>query len=193
MAKYRIEVVGSMPMLMHCDVLTDPLHPLTKEMKQVSRKRVKTDEDHELMSWLEFRASLYVSPLTGEIVIPSGNLMKCLIEGARQTKSGAKVERGVTMLGIEFPLEYHGPRTAEELFAEAKYVDRRSVKVSTARVMRTRPIFREWSLSAEAYADPSVCSKDDLTDIVTNAGRFIGLGDNRKGGYGRFSATVTVI
>jgi hypothetical protein len=191
--KYKIEIHGTMPLMMRSDILADPLHPSTKALKQISGKRSKTDEDHQEMARMEFIASLYRGH-NDEIVIPSNNLMACLIEGARVSRSGPKVERGVTMMGIEFPLEYVGPRNPEDLYADASFVDRRSVKVSTKiRIMRVRPVFREWGFTAEAYADPTVCSEDDLAAIASTAGNLIGLGDNRKGGYGRFTSVVTKI
>lgn len=191
--KYRIEITGEVPLLMHADTLTDPLSEAAKEMKKVSGKRTKTDEDHETMSWLEFQAGLYTSP-TGEVALPSTNIMKSFVEGGRITKSGAKIERGVTLLGVHFPVQYDGPRSAASLFKDKQFVDRRSVKVGAARVMRTRPIFRQWALTVEAFADPKVCSGEDLSDIVDDAGHLVGLGDHRKiGGYGRFKAKVTPI
>lgn len=188
--KYRLDITGTMPMLMHADTLADPLNPLTKEMKLISGKRAKTDEDHEAMAAMEFKAALYVGA-SGEIVVPSGNISKSLIEGGRVTTSGAKIERGVTLLGIESPLIYTGPRTVDALYEDKRFVDRRSVKVGQTRIMRVRPIFREWSLAAELFADPALLSEEDLGNIATNAGNLIGLGDHRKvGGYGRYSVKV---
>lgn len=192
--KVRLDFTAITPMLMHSDVLADPLNPLTKEMKRFSSKRTKTDEDHEKMASLEFAASIYRDQ-DGEIVVPAANVKKCLIEGARVNKSGPKIERGVTLLGVNFPLSYGTTKkSADELFSDAAFVDRRSVKVGQTKVMRVRPVFNEWALTVEAFIDPAICSVDDLSEIAQNAGNLIGLGDHRKvGGYGRFDAKVSAL
>lgn len=190
MITVEISITGTTRLLLHADTLADPLHSQTKEMKKTSGKRTKTDSDHEDMARLEYIASLYMGP--DGVAIPYRNVMKCLIEGARITKSGAKVERGLTMMGTEFTLIYDGPRTAEELYANKNFVSRMSVKVGQQKVMRCRPAFKSWGLVASAMIDETVLSVEELSDIATNAGQFIGLGDYRKGGgYGRFTAMVT--
>lgn len=191
--KYLIEITGTQPLLMHADTLADPLDPLTKQFKKISGKRSKTDEDHEAMAEAEFLASLYLDD-NGAVCIPAANIKKCLIEGARVTKSGPKIERGLTLLGIDFVLDHNGGAKPGDLYQDPKFVDRRSVKVGTARTMRVRPRFNEWSMDVECDIDPAVCSEDDLKDIAANAGALVGLGDHRKiGGYGRFIAKVSKI
>jgi len=191
MINVKIGITGTTRLLLHADTTADPLHPKTKELKRVSGKRTKTDSDHEEMARLEYLAGLYWSEDDG-VVIPYRNVMKCLIEGARITKSGPKIERGLTMTGVEFPLIYDGPRTREGLYADRNFVSRMSVKVRQQKVMRCRPAFTRWGLTAEAIIDQTVLSVEELQDIATNAGRFIGLGDYRKGGgFGRFTAEVT--
>lgn len=192
MQKVRVTLTGTMPLLMHADNLADPLDPVTKEFKKISGKRKKTDDDFEALAEMEFQASLYAEGET--IVLPATNLKKAFIEGGRVTKDGPKVERGVTLLGVSFPLDYGSSLTKKDLYTDTEFVDRRSVKVGTARTMRVRPIFRNWSVDVEAMLDPAVLSADDFEDICKNTGNLIGLGDHRKvGGYGRFDAKVTVI
>lgn len=186
----RIDITGITPLLMHSDQLADPLLPETKVFKRVSGKRTKTDADYEDMARMEFLAAIYLNS-DGRVCIPGRNIMKCLIEGARITKNGPKIERGLVM-GAEFPLTYQGPSDPESLYANKNFVSRMTVKVSTARTIRCRPQFRSWELSATGIIDPSVLSVEELDDIARNAGALIGLGDYRKGGgFGRFEAVVT--
>jgi hypothetical protein len=193
MDKVRIDVQGASPLLMHAATLADPLDEATKAFKTVSGKRSKTEDDHIAMSRMEFAAGLYLAQ-DGYPVMPAANLMACLIAGARITKSGPKVERGMTLLGVEFPLIYTGPKTAAELFADPNFVDRRSVVNQRARVMRTRPKFREWGFTAEGYVDAGILDVPTLTAIAADAGNLIGLGDYRKGGgFGRFTAKVSAL
>ena len=144
------------------------------------------------MARQEFLAGLYFED--GRVVIPNRNIMKNLIEGARVTKMGPKVERGVTIMGASFPLQYKGPSDPEGLYADKNHVSRMTVKVGQARTVRCRPIFREWALTVSALIDPAVVSVDDLREIASNAGALIGLGDYRKGGgFGRFTAVVKAV
>ena len=189
MLNVRIGITGDTALLMHADTLADPLAEVTKAFKKVSGKRTKTDADHEEMAWQEFRAGLYIED--GRVCIPNRNIMKNLIEGARVTKSGPKVERGVTITGSAFPLEYDGPSDPAGLYADKNFVSRMTVKVGQARTVRCRPVFRQWSVTATALIDPAIIDLDDLQEIASNAGALIGLGDYRKGGgFGRFSAVV---
>lgn len=185
----QLDITGVSPMLMHSDRLADPLLAETKAFKRVSGKRTKTDSDYEDMARMEFEAGLYLGA-NGKVCIPSRNIMKCLIEGARVTKSGPKIERGL-VLGAEFPLIHPGPDSPAKLYADKNFVSRMTVKVGTSRTVRCRPIFRRWELTATGIIDEAVISVEELGDIASNAGALIGLGDYRKGGgFGRFEATV---
>lgn len=189
MLNVNIEITGNTALLMHADTLADPLAEATKVFNKVKGKRTKVDADHEEMAWQEFRAGLYVE--NGVICIPNRNIMKNLIEGARVTKSGPKVERGVVINGTAFPLEYDGPSDPAALYADKNFVSRMTVKVGQARIIRCRPVFRHWAVAAAALIDPAIINLDDLQEIASNAGALIGLGDYRKGGgFGRYSAVV---
>jgi len=190
MKDVTIDITGTTPLLMHGDALSDPLAPETKEFKRVSSKRTKTDDDHEAMARMEFNAALYIDPSTGDLVIPGRNLVKCLIDGARITKAGVKVERALALTAVGFPLQYEGPRP-EALYADKRFVSRMTVRVGTARTVRCRPIFKQWALRATFIVDPAVLDVGELQDIAINAGSMVGLGDYRRGGgFGRFAAKV---
>ena len=191
MQNLNIEITGTTALLMHGDALADPLSDLTKDFKRVSSKRTKTDDDYEAMARMEFRAALYVGA-DGGVVIPAPNIVKCLIEGARITKSGAKVERGLVVAATDFPLTFDGPRDLGDLYRDKRFVSRMTVKVGTSRTVRCRPIFRSWGLVASVLVDTRVLGVEELGDIARNAGQMIGLGDYRRGGgFGRFDARVT--
>jgi hypothetical protein len=184
---------------MHCDTLADPLDERTKVFKKVSGKRTKTISDYEEIGRLEYAAGLYVDH-NGSPVLPGRNVAKSLTEGARMTKSGMKIERGLTLIDFTCRLGFKWPRkdsdgypvgaTAEVLCEDSNFVSRQTVKVGQARNVRVRPIFRSWRLSCHFLSDETVVDVDELVDIADRAGRFVGLGDFRRGGYGRFWARV---
>jgi hypothetical protein len=192
--KVRLEVTGTSPLLMHNSRLADPLDPIVKAVKSISGKRIKTEADHEAMARLEFEGGLYLDDQLGPVV-PGANIERSLVEGARITKSGKKIERGLFVLDPYVQLIYNGPRTAAELWDKG-FISRLSVGVTTNRVMRTRPQFTEWALQAEAEVDAFVLNPTDLQAIAETAGRMVGIGDYRpgKGGsYGRYSVVVVVL
>lgn len=191
MAKFRLTCTGTTPLLMHNSRLSNPTDPVAKSMKRVSSKRTKTDDDHEELARLEHMGSLYFDAEMGPF-IPGQNFERCLLDAARVTKAGKKVERGVFIETNVNPLAYDGPRTLDGLWADENFRHTASVKVQQNRVTRTRPQFRTWAVDADGMFDGAVISLEELGEIAETAGRMIGLGDWRPR-FGRFDAQIEVI
>lgn len=187
MIDFTITLTGTAPLLMHNSRLSNPLDPATKALKKVTGKRQKTDDDHEQIARLEFAGGLYLDPDVGPY-IPGENIARALVDGAKLTKMGVKVTRGVFISTDVNPLAYDGPRDEQKLW-DAGWRHMASVKIGTSRTMRCRPWFPEWRVQADGILDPSVLELDDLAAIADNAGSMIGLGDWRPR-FGRFTATV---
>ena len=190
MIDFTITLTETAPLLMHNSRLSNPLDPATKALKKVTSKRQKTDDDHEQIARLEFAGGLYLDPDVGPF-IPGENIARCLVDGAKLTKMGVKVTRGVFISTDVNPLSYKGPRAEQSLWDQG-WRHMASVKVGTSRTMRCRPWFPEWAVQAEGVLDPAVLELDDLVTIASNAGSLIGLGDWRPR-FGRFTATVQQI
>ncbi|MGD9604456.1 MAG: hypothetical protein AB7V59_21790 [Gammaproteobacteria bacterium] len=188
MARFRMTCTGTTPLLMHNARLSNPLDEIAKAMKRVTSKRTKTEEDHEELARLEHLGGLYLDPDLGPY-LPGQNFERCLVDAARITKSGKKIERGVFVETNVNPLAYTGPRDVDGLWKDENFRHSASVKVGTNRVTRTRPQFRQWAVEAEGQYDPAVINLDELAEIAGTAGRMIGLGDWRPR-YGRFEALV---
>lgn len=191
MARFRLTATGTTPLLMHNARLSNPLDEFAKAMKRISSKRVKTEEDHEEMARLEHAGSLYFEPEVGPF-IPGQNFERALVDAARITKSGKKIERGVFVETNTNPLAYQGPRDIDDLWKDENFRHSASVKIQQNRVTRTRPQFREWAAEAEGTYDPAIINLDELREIAKTAGQMIGLGDWRPR-FGRFEATVEKI
>lgn len=187
MIDFSITLTGTAPLLMHNSRLANPLDPATKALKRYTAKRNKTDEDHETIARLEHAGGLYLDPDVGPF-IPGENISRCLVDGAKLTKQGVKVTRGVFIKTDVNPLSYDGPRTADGLW-EAGYKHMASAKVGMQRIMRCRPVFYDWIVEADGFLDASVLELSDIASIAVNAGQMIGLGDWRPR-FGRFTATV---
>jgi len=189
MIDLSITLTGTAPLLMHNSRLADPINPASKALKAVTGKRMKTDEDHEKIGYLEFLGGLYLDDQVGPY-IPGDNIRRALLDAAKLTKMGTRITRGLINVSDVNPLGgYDGPRTGEELWAKG-FHHRASVKNGTNRVVRTRPWFPTWAVQADLVLDPSVLEVADIKLIAENSGQYIGLGDWRPR-FGRFNAEVT--
>lgn len=188
MEHIKFKLSGTSPIMMHKDTLANPLNPLTKAHKEVSGKRKKTDEDHEWLALSEWKASVYHDEVDGPF-IPGIAVESMLVEAAKLQKLGKTFTRGVMVLEENCTLGYAGPRSIKELLGNPEFTDCRSVRVQLAKIMRYRPIFRNWSAEVTVAFDPELTNKTDVVRAMTDGGNMIGLLDYRPR-YGRFSSQV---
>lgn len=181
------KIKGTCPLLVHNDQMVDPLNPHTRAMKELTKKRKKTDEDHEEIARIEWEAGLYFEEDIGPF-LPAANIEAMVREAAKLSKEGKKIQRGVQCEQDRIPIEYDGPRKVEPLYADGRFRDRRSAKVGMSKVIRTRPIFRDWELSFSLLFMDDIISERDLIAIVHKAGRVTAMGDYRPR-FGRFVVT----
>lgn len=182
----KFRLTGDCPLLMHNGQLANPLSEGAKALKKVSNKRAKVDADHEKMAELEFAYSLYLDE--NGPAIPGEVIEAAICEGAKKTKEG-KVAKSACVVPTLSSLEYDGPRTPEELYADKRFVKSAMVRVTTNRVVRTRPMFKTWGLTAEVEYEDSVCSEEQVERWLTTSGKLVGIGDWRPR-YGRFTAVL---
>lgn len=186
----NLTLTGVAPLMMHAPTLIDPLHPLTREMQALTSKGAKrTIADHERISRLEWEAGLYHDDDLGPFVA-TVNVKASMKKAAGLLKLGAAVGRGVTFAATKLALEYDGPRDRDGLY-EAGFRDVRPVKnggMNAGRVMRTRPCFDDWKISANLYVNPHEISLEDFARVVVGAQRQ-GVGDYRPE-FGLFIAEL---
>ncbi len=184
-----VTIQGVAPLLLHNGHLADPLNPLAKELKKLTGKRTKTEEDHMAIRRMEWEAGLYIHD--DRVVIPGENIERALWEGAKKHKAGPKVKAGLFCAGF-WPLRFPHRDTAkiEELW-DLGYWNTSSARVQQNRVMRTRPCFAKWALTFELTMMPGQLDQPDVELYVTTAGAQCGLGDWRPK-HGRFVMTSLV-
>lgn len=191
--KVRIELVGTSPLLMHNPQLVDPDCDITRQIKQLTGKRKKTDDDLRQIEKLEWYGGLFIGdtpPLKGIVVQPTSKVRKCISEAAKISRMGKQVERALTLSDVYVPLAYDGPTNIDELYTRDEFHSRLSVGIGQKRVMRVRPKFFPWALAVDGMLIESAMNFEDLERIVDLAGIIEGIGDNRVNGYGRFEGKL---
>lgn len=191
MLSITVRIEGTAALLMHNGRLANPLDKYAQQIKAITTKTRKTEDDYLAIAKLEFLGGLYYDPKIGPYF--PGECMDATIKnGAKLLRRGASVMRGVTTAELMVKLEYTGPRDPDKMF-EMGFADMRGVSSSGgkggSRVMRCRPIFSPpWSATFTLNIDEQVISPEDLRQCVEYAGRYNGHLDGRPR-YGKFNVT----
>jgi hypothetical protein len=167
---------------MHNGQLADPLNKHAKEMRKISGKRKKTDADFEQLAKLEWFGSLYTA--NGVPCLPGEMIEAGFIQAAQKNRRGQQAKAGTVSDGL-WALEYDGPRSLDELWQREEFRLSVGVRVQRNRVIRTRPIFRQWAATVIIDFLPDQMDRADVIETMGVFGRVIGLGDWRPR-FGRF-------
>lgn len=182
----RVQLTGTLPLLMHNEQLANPLDQAVQELKPFTSKRKKTDDDYKTISYKEFKYGLYHNEELGPY-IPAQWLLALIRDAAKLTRRGTDVTRAVFMLDVMHPLEYTGPRDIEGLWRD-NFFDRRMVGNQGNRVLRTRPKFEKWAVTFDMMYNTTIFNnRKQMEGIIETGGKFIGLGDYRPT-FGRYNA-----
>ena len=182
---FKATLTGVRPLLMHNGQMADPTNPMTRELKEFTKKKGKTDADHAEIKMLEWMAGLYRDD-NGKIAITEDMLLGCVIGGARAAKKGKQAQAGILGAQPFFPLKFKGPADPVDLFKTGKFCDYRLVVVNRMRIMRARPRFNQWSVDVELHYEDSMLNEREVLAALTTAGTSVGLGDFRPR-FGRFT------
>lgn len=152
-------------------------------MKKLTGKRGKTAADLEQLGKLEFMGGLYLDKDLG-IILPSDVIEAALNGGARKFKEGMLCKSGM-YVASNHKLIFDGPQDPEEMWTDGRFTFQKMVKVQRNRILRTRPIFHEWSAEIEVLYEHTIIDLGQLMKWFIPAGQIVGIGDWRPR-YGRF-------
>lgn len=178
----RLRLVGAAPLLMRSGQMADPLNPIVKSLQRLTRKRDKTDADHEAISHLDWVGGLWTDG--GYPCVPGEAVEAAFIRAARTKRLGRIAGAGVICPGNP-RLEYSGPTDVEALWANPQFQLRVPVQVMGKRTMRTRARFERWAAVVDIEFLPSLLNPEQVVEILRIAGDQVGLGDWRPK-FGRF-------
>lgn len=188
MKQIKVEMHGLTPIILHSCQCVNPLHPIAIEIKRITSKRKKTEEDIQKLSDLEWEGGLYWDDEIG-VYIPADNIEATIREGAKARKLGKHFQKGFQVDDLKIPLDYKEKLTKEQLCSDVRYRDVRPMKVQQSRVIRTRPRFNTWNLSFRASYDENILQFNDVVEAFEYAGQYVGLCDSRPK-YGKFSSRI---
>jgi hypothetical protein len=185
MAKLKVSIKGTAPLLMHNGQLADPTNQHAQLLKELNSKRKKTEEDLRAIADAEWRGGLYVNE-DEEIIIPALNFEASIKNGAKKSKLGKQVQAGL-MVDQDAILEFKGSnKKIEDLIIDKNYRLYIGVKVNMgSRIMRTRPMFKDWGATFEIIYNDNVLDKKQVIKSIEDAGMYCGIGDWLPR-YGRF-------
>ena len=181
----EVNIKGVSQLLIHNGQTANPLNKFARQLKAVSGKRNKTDEDVEAMAKIEFMAGWYLGE-KGEYTLPAHNIEAVMLEGAKKNKNGRLVQGGVFVESDPVLVFPGSDKTPEQLWERGENALMVSVRVQRNRVMRTRPIVPAgWTSKIVVKYDPTVIEEPAIRQAFSVAGRERGIGDWRPK-YGRF-------
>ncbi len=205
--RFNIAVEGVSPLLLSNNLCSDPLSQAAKDKKFFTKKNKKADEDHMNLRLIDWVYSGYWA-IPGKVVIddventvsfdgfanltlPSQNFARCLRNGATAFRLGKETARAL-IVENEPLIEYDGPKQAEEMVRDARFILTSPVVRMKVTNWITRLILPQWKVDYQVTIDDERISVDDLGRIAQAAGRFEGLGTWRPR-YGRFVSEIEEI
>lgn len=185
----KLKLTGTRPMLQHNGRMANPIDPFTRQLKALTGKRTKTDEDLVSIMRVEARGACWET-VDGLLGIPNAAIWRCLYDAAKAFKRGEDIKRALNFEDLTVPvLIGESAVTCDEWVSTMEHIDYRPVKLMGRKTMRARPLLREWQSVHVFELFTDVIDARDLVPIIERAGRLVGLGDWRPT-YGQFTAEV---
>ena len=162
METYKVRIRGTKSLLMHSP-------------EGMIGDKPKLRRGEHLEPRMEAESYLY-KDADGRICMPATCIKACIREAGRNYKISGRRTTFASMVraGLEIA------PSMVPLIHNQWQVDVRSVVIQRQRILRARPKFNDWSLEFEINnGDPTIIHQDTLEKILTDAGRYYGLGDFR--------------
>jgi hypothetical protein len=220
MKHYEVKITGKTALLMHWDNIEwADVMAAWKDDPKNSKLSKAGDDRTPARRWI---GCLYHDE--NFVGMPSDNLMRCFMEGGAmvpvpggrsgksfkaQTQSGMMVKDSIWVLTInDEPIPYSKIELLNNETDFNKHKDAvialgfelhvKRAKIGASKHIRVRPMFRKWELKGILTVWDEQITDRVLTDILTSAGEYKGLGDWRPGGktpgsFGRFDSSIKEI
>lgn len=183
--KLTLTLTGDRPVLLHNGRLANPLDPYTQQLKALTSKRKKTDDDLIAIMRVEARGGAYETS-DNLLAFPTQNVWRSIYDAAKAYKRGEDIKRALLSSAAMEPLYVNGQTVdVDEYLSNPEHIDYRPVAVQRAKTMRARPVVHGWSTTHHFELLDDVIDPRDLGPIIERAGRLVGIGDWRPtfGGF----------
>lgn len=167
--KYEVSIKGTAPLLMH-------------RMSEEPAPRKKAGATYDNQECAE--KALYKNK-EGKICQPAIHIESAMIKASteyKMTGRGKKSYKDAFKGGV-----FVEPQMIPHKKPEWG-IDLQNVVIQRSRIVRARPRFDEWELNFEILCLDERIIEQVIKDVLTDAGKFIGIGDYRPR-YGRFIVT----
>jgi hypothetical protein len=167
----NVKIRGIVPLLQHRYVFKD-------EQEGMTQKKTGAKDRSE-----EWKKSLYIDDKIG-IYQPAAHIEGAMIKSAvnfQITGKGKKTYKDLFKSAV-----FVSPDCIPHNKKEPDFIDKRLARVNGSGIERLRPAFRDWLLEFNIQVLDEQIDKDVVLQILTHAGRFVGIGDFRPR-YGRFA------
>lgn len=184
MKTLKYQITGAAPLLMHNGQMANPFNEFTKKLKALTKggSSKKTDEQLMEICKVEWFGGLY---LTDQKPCIPGELLEALFSEAAKNFKRGKQAKGAIWCPVNARLVYNGPTDILKLWEDENFRLAAMVRIKKDRILRMRPIFKNWSAEIEVLFDPAIFNDSDIDQIVIHSGT-VGLMDYRPK-YGRFT------
>lgn len=118
----------------------------------------------------------------GKIYFPSRWIKGCLENAAKGVKKGRVDLKSKVIQAVSIYPTMIYPTKLSDYKIDQQYVRLMGRNL----ILRSRPRFDEWEIEFEINFDEEIISANDIRKLLERGGKFIGIGDGRKIGYGRF-------
>ena len=179
---------GIVPTIMANGAMADPTYPWAKAAREIKKgvkrgevmsEQVANDYYHAL-----FVGQLYLLDGKSTPYWPAENVEGMIRRGAMKSKRGQTAKIALTV-DDNFPLIYDGPKSAEGLWKDDRFVFKSRIGGKNGTTINCRCRFMEWEFKFSLLLDTEQADVGDFTRWLTDAGAYIGLSAWTPK-YGRF-------
>ena len=174
----KLRLIGTRPLIMARGETANPFDKQSREIKRLTQKKGKSDEDYDAIARLQFAAAMYYDPDLGPY-IPVDNLWKCCQEGASVYREGPKVKSNVIVKGfVGKEIDPGGSQLMDgdgKVFPKdlgvlyAKHCFLKMGKLQKKSILTSRPKFDSWS--CDLLVEFTEIDKARVIDYFIVAGR----------------------
>jgi len=179
---------GIVPTIMANGAMADPTYHWAKQAREikkgVKRGEVMTEKQASDYFHALFVGQLYLLDGNSTPYWPAENVEGMLRRGAMKSKKGQTAKIALTV-DDNFPLLYDGPKSAEGLWNDERFVFKSRIGGKNGTTINCRCRFPQWEFKFSAMLDAGQADAADFERWLADAGSYIGLSAWTPK-YGRF-------